>query len=70
MPKRYRDIVGDGGSDILGQVEAIQGRVQARMARVRKKVAVMSDKGGVGKGVVTANVAAVLAAEGWTGYGS
>lgn len=33
MPKRYRDIVGDGGSNILAQVEEIGARVRARMAR-------------------------------------
>lgn len=65
MPKRYRDIVGDGGSNILAQVEEIGGRVRARMARVRKKMAVTSGKGGVGKSVLTANLAALLAAEGW-----
>ncbi|MFQ5847042.1 MAG: P-loop NTPase [Candidatus Methylomirabilales bacterium] len=65
MPKRYRDIVGDGGSNILAQVEEIGSRVRARMARVRKRVAVTSGKGGVGKSVVTANLAVVLAAEGW-----
>jgi ATP-binding protein involved in chromosome partitioning len=65
MPKRYRDILGDGGSNILGQVEESEARLRSRMARVRKKVAVTSGKGGVGKSVLTANLAAVLAADGW-----
>ena len=30
--KRYRDIAGDGGSDVVGQVEAQQVRLHARMA--------------------------------------
>lgn len=64
MPKRYRDIVGDGGSNILAQVEEFQARLRARMARVRKKVAVTSGKGGVGKSVLTANLATILAAVG------
>ena len=64
MPKRYRDIVGDGGSNILVQVEELQARLRARMARVRKKVAVTSGKGGVGKSVLTANLASILAADG------
>lgn len=64
MPKRYRDIVGDGGSNIIAQVEEAQARLRARMARVRRKVAVTSGKGGVGKSVVTANLAAILAADG------
>ncbi len=65
MPKRYRDIVGDGGSKILAQVDEFQARLRARMARVRKKVAVTSGKGGVGKSVLTANLAAILAVDGW-----
>jgi len=65
MPKRYRDIVGDGGTNILAQVEERQARLRARMVPIRKKVAVTSGKGGVGKSVLTANLAAILAAEGW-----
>ncbi len=65
MPKRYRDIVGDGGSKILAQLDEFQARLRARMARVRKKVAVTSGKGGVGKSVLTANLAAILAVDGW-----
>jgi len=65
MPKRYRDIVGDGGSNIVAQVEERQARLRVRMAPIRKKVAVTSGKGGVGKSVLTANLAAILAAEGW-----
>ena len=30
--KRYRDIAGDGGSDIVGQVSAQQDRLRARLA--------------------------------------
>ena len=65
MPKRFRDIAGDGGSNILAQVEELGARVRARMARVRRKLAVTSGKGGVGKSVLTANLAAVLAGSGW-----
>ena len=57
--------MGDGGSNILTQVEEFLARLRARMARVRKKLAVTSGKGGVGKSVLTANLAAVLAADGW-----
>lgn len=62
--KGYRDIVGDGGSDIVGQVAAQQARLAARMAPIRATVAVVSGKGGVGKSSVTANLAAVLAGRG------
>jgi ATP-binding protein involved in chromosome partitioning len=55
--KRYRDIAGDGGSNIVGQVEAQQARLGARLREVRAIVAVVSGKGGVGKSSVTANLA-------------
>jgi ATP-binding protein involved in chromosome partitioning len=64
MPKRYRDIAGDGGSNIAGQVEAQQSRLRARLAGVRRLVAVVSGKGGVGKSSITANLAACFAARG------
>ncbi len=59
--KTYHDIVGDGGSDVLGQVTGREARVRARMASVAHSLAVMSGKGGVGKSAVTANLAAALA---------
>ncbi len=62
--KKYRDIVGDGGSNIVGQVEAQQSRLRARLATVRRIVAIVSGKGGVGKSSVTANLAAALARKG------
>lgn len=64
--KRYRDIAGDGGSNILGQVAAQQARLLARLGRIRHVVAVVSGKGGVGKSSLTAGLATVLAGEGWT----
>ena len=63
--KRYRDIAGDGGSNIVGQVEAQQARLATRLGSVRFIVAVLSGKGGVGKSAVTANLAAALAQDGW-----
>jgi ATP-binding protein involved in chromosome partitioning len=59
--KRYRDIAGDGGSDIVGQVEAQQARMGARLRDVRAIVAVVSGKGGVGKSSITANLAGAFA---------
>jgi ATP-binding protein involved in chromosome partitioning len=62
--KTYHDIEGDGGSDVLRQVNAQQGRLRARAANIRFKVAILSGKGGVGKSVVTANLAAAFAERG------
>src|SRR5262245_29467047 len=62
--KRYRDIAGDGGSNIVGQVEAQQARLTTRLREVRAIVAVVSGKGGVGKSSVTANLAAACARAG------
>jgi ATP-binding protein involved in chromosome partitioning len=62
--KSYREIPGDGGSNIAGQVATQQARLVARMASIRASVAVVSGKGGVGKSSVTANLAAALTARG------
>ncbi len=63
--KRYRDIAGDGGSNIAGQVEAQQGRLKQRLESVRAIVAIVSGKGGVGKSSLTANLACSFALDGW-----
>lgn len=62
--KTYRDIAGDGGSDVLGQVAEREARKRARMALIARKFAVMSGKGGVGKSMIAVNLAAALALQG------
>ena len=62
--KRYRDIAGDAGSNILGQVADKRERLEARLRAVKWTVAVLSGKGGVGKSAVTVNLAAALATRG------
>ena len=62
--KRYKDLAGDGGSDIVGQVQGQQARLRERLAGVGTIVAVASGKGGVGKSSLTANLANCFALDG------
>ena len=55
--RTYHDLTEPDASGLLGQVVAQRGRVAARLADVRRVVAVMSGKGGVGKSFVTAHLA-------------
>jgi ATP-binding protein involved in chromosome partitioning len=64
MTKRYKDLVGDGGSNIVGQVEAQQARLRTRLSGVGAVVAIVSGKGGVGKSSLTANLANCFALDG------
>jgi len=63
--KGYYDIVGDGGSDVLGQVEAQQNSLARSLADVRNVLASGSGKGGVGKGTLTMQLACALHESGY-----
>ncbi len=58
--KSYHDIVGDGGSEILEQVQAQEESVARNLSGVRHLLAVGSGKGGVGKSTVTMQLACAL----------
>ncbi|HUP19336.1 MAG TPA: P-loop NTPase [Gemmatimonadota bacterium] len=62
--RTYREVTDPAGEDVVAQVVAQRGRVDARLARIGRVVLVASGKGGVGKSAVTANLAAALAARG------
>jgi ATP-binding protein involved in chromosome partitioning len=62
--KTYADIVGDGGSNIVAQVQQQAARLQHRLSHVHHIVGVVSGKGGVGKSVVTVNLATACAMQG------
>jgi ATP-binding protein involved in chromosome partitioning len=63
--KRYRDIAGDGGSNVAGQVGAQLSRLRRRLEPIRFVIAVVSGKGGVGKSTITGGLACALALDGW-----
>ena len=62
--RTYSELTGADRSNLLGQVMAHRERVSARLATVRHVVAVVSGKGGVGKSLVSAGLAAALARSG------
>jgi len=58
--KTYYDIAGDGGSNILAQVERQQQAIRDSLSGVRHVLAVGSGKGGVGKSTFTMSLVAEL----------
>lgn len=62
--RTYHELERDERSTLLEQVDAQRERVARRLASVRHLLAVMSGKGGVGKSLVSAGLAASLARSG------
>ena len=58
--KSYKDLPEDAGSNVIEQVTAQANRLRDRLTSVKRTVAIMSGKGGVGKSAVTANLATAL----------
>ncbi len=68
--KTYHDIVGDGGSNVIAQVQAQQRATSEALSGVRHRLAVDSGKGGVGKSTVTMALARALRRQGLAGAAS
>ncbi|QPJ65749.1 MAG: Mrp/NBP35 family ATP-binding protein [Candidatus Nitrohelix vancouverensis] len=64
--KTYEDLAGDGGSNIVEQVQSLGVKLRSRLDKIKYKICLMSGKGGVGKSSVTANIAACLADKGFS----
>src|SRR2546426_1689671 len=62
--RTYRDLTESDRSGLVDQIVAQRRRVADRLATVRRVVAVLSGKGGVGKSFVTAGLARALARSG------
>jgi ATP-binding protein involved in chromosome partitioning len=62
--RTYSQLTETDRSDLLGQVTSQRERVASRLASVEHVVAVVSGKGGVGKSLVSAGLAAALARSG------
>jgi len=60
--RTYNDVAGEDRSRLAEQVGAQRARVAARLHSVRRVVAVLSGKGGVGKSYVAARIARAAAA--------
>lgn len=62
--RTYSELSDRTSSDIAGQLAAREGRLRRRLSSVSHIFAVLSGKGGVGKSIVTANLATALASDG------
>jgi ATP-binding protein involved in chromosome partitioning len=62
--KNYFEIEGDGGSNVVGQVEAQHEAIGGALSEVRNLLAIGSGKGGVGKSTLTMALAQALTRDG------
>jgi ATP-binding protein involved in chromosome partitioning len=62
--KKHSEIAGDGGSRIAEQVADQRERIAHALSRVRRRVAVASGKGGVGKSTLTLELATAFVQRG------
>lgn len=62
--KTYRDLPGDGGSEIVRQVVEQRRKIENRLTPLRHLLAVGSGKGGVGKSTLTLRLALAFAERG------
>jgi ATP-binding protein involved in chromosome partitioning len=62
--RTYSDLADAGPGDLLQQVQAQHNQLARRLSAVAHVIAVASGKGGVGKSMISANLAAALASAG------
>lgn len=62
--KTYHEIQGDGGSDVVAQVQQQHAKIREALSGVRHLLAVASGKGGVGKSTVTMALARAFRRQG------
>ncbi len=60
--KDYYDLAGDGGSEVLEQIDGYKARIDQNLSSVRHIDCIGSGKGGVGKSTLSMQIASALRA--------